>query len=64
MRTNAERLNFYEVEDGTDHSRGRNILREQIVRCKDCKWQIGLGCKQTYTNVKPDHFCGYGERNE
>ncbi len=50
-------------------------LREEIVRCRDCKrfavdqsdhdYRTGWWCKRWHTDmVKPDGFCAWGETEE
>lgn len=48
-------------------------LREEIVRCRDCKWLIetdnpisstGWWCVQNDTPRSPDGFCDWGERRD
>ena len=46
----------------------------RVVRCKDCKrlakimdeksGAIKLECFRTWSSIKPDDFCSYGERVE
>lgn len=52
----------------------RNIIYEiptadvvEVVRCKDCQYANDCGTICRYgvgRDVKPDHFCGYGERRK
>lgn len=47
-------------------------LREEIVRCRDCRYGINGGelCAEgasdswDWRNVEPDGFCAWGERKE
>lgn len=40
-------------------------LREEIVRCHDCKFKNeSWNCASPYYNVEPDGFCAWGERRE
>ena len=51
---------------------GRADMREEIVRCRDCKWFIKANsltgwndvCNLTDSNVVPNGFCAWGERRE
>lgn len=39
----------------------------EVVRCKDCQYANDSGTICRYgvgRDVKPDHFCGYGERRK
>lgn len=39
----------------------------EVVRCRDCKYSNENGTICRYgvgRDVKPDHFCGYGEKKE
>lgn len=42
------------------------IAREEIVRCRDCRFSLahGNGCcrNQDIYDVEPDGFCAWGER--
>lgn len=45
------------------------IQREEIVRCRDCKQYCpdlynNIGCEWFMTNVEPNGFCAWGERND
>jgi hypothetical protein len=64
--------NLYELmyEEGVDksckHFRNKADFVE-VVRCKDCQYANDCGTICRYSvgrDVKPDHFCGYGEKKE
>ena len=38
-------------------------LQEEIVRCKDCKYEGTRYCAIQFVDAKPDDFCSYGERS-
>lgn len=47
----------------------KNSLREEIVRCRDCKYAPFLKygndeCVMHLQKTKPDNFCAWGERRE
>lgn len=50
----------------------KNNLREEIVRCRDCKFGVdggkycAEGCADSWDwrNVEPDGFCKWGERRD
>jgi len=50
----------------------KNMLREEIVRCRDCKFGVdggkycAEGCADSWDwrNVEPYGFCAWGERKE
>ena len=37
------------------------IKRGEIVRCKDCKHNLGGTCEYSEINVIDDDYCSYGE---
>lgn len=64
--------NLYELmyQEGVDksckHFRNKADFVE-VVRCKDCRHANDCGTICHYgvgRDVKPDHFCGYGEKKE
>lgn len=36
----------------------------EVVRCKDCKWQITAYCPMPSWERKDNHYCYKGEREE
>lgn len=43
----------------------KNNLREEIVRCRDCKsYGLGRRCGWSKRFVTPDGFCAWRERRE
>ena len=46
-------------------------LREEIIRCRDCKWfdkkglcRRDMSCDELAVSAGPDAFCAWGERKE
>lgn len=46
----------------------KNNLREEIVRCRDCRFSLahgnGCGRNQDIYDVEPDGFCAWAERRD
>ena len=42
----------------------RNAPTVNVVRCKDCKWQITAYCPMPSWERKDNHYCYKGEREE
>ena len=56
------------IIDGAAKGETKLVRREQIVRCRDCKF-YGYGkyathCYRFVHKVEPDGFCAWGERSE
>lgn len=65
-------MSEYVVEEPSDSSASWRV-REEIVRCRDCKHYHDKfnGCDEfgdmwhdEYANVEPDGFCAWGERRD
>lgn len=59
------------VVDGTMAITGVTAQREEVVRCRDCKyaWREGtichvFGCGDIPAMVEPDGFCAWGRKRE
>ena len=59
-----------EYTSGTNIDCDISLAREEIVRCRDCKWRYVYKnvsyCDLDYAKIaiKPDNFCAWGERKE
>ena len=55
------------ITEWVSHSIEDPFVREEIVRCRDCKWfvhdeQFGDSCRWWCRNTNPDGFCHGGDR--
>ena len=51
------------ITEWVSHNIEDPFVREEIVRCRDCKWFDGdMSCDKLAVCAGPDGFCAWGER--